>query len=156
MAKTSRHKKDDDDEEEDQNEKEQEDVSEDEEKRIRREKKVKKMIATWSETDNKIKLVNKEVKKLKDAKKEMEEQVLELLEKTGLEEHKFAIKTGDTKKSIYRAKSTTKGGLKEELVRNAIMEVVQKDKVADKVIQIIDDKREVKERYYLKATSAKD
>jgi Family of unknown function (DUF5760) len=53
---------------------------------------------------------------------------------------------------VYRYKSTTKGAIKEEIVRNALMEIIRDEKRVEQLVKKIDSKRPINERYYLKRT----
>lgn len=158
MGKKDHGKKDDEaTEENEQNEEvEEENTEEDEDKNAKRIKKIKGLIREWIGTDEVIKTYNQKIKKHKDAKKEIEEKILVLIEKTGLEEHKFTMKHDDGVQRIYRAKSVSKGAYKEDMIRESMMSIIGKEKVVDKVFEELEGKRQVKERFYLKKTKGKN
>ena len=122
------------------------------ERQLKREKKIKKMIKDWWVTDRAIKEFNTKQKKLRDQKKELETNILELMEKAELTEHKFTMKNGDTMQNIYRAKSVSKVGIKEDLIKMSIMQIIPNERKANEILDTIDGHREIKERYYLKST----
>ena len=117
------------DRESDNEQEEQEAEPEPDEKSVKRIKKVKALIREWIETDRAIKEYTLKMKKHKDAKKETEEKILVLIEKTGLEEHKFTMKQDDGVHRIYRAKSTSKGGYREDIIRESMMVVLEKKRL---------------------------
>lgn len=53
---------------------------------------------------------------------------------------------------VYRHKSVTKGALKEDIVKDALMEVIRDEKKVDQLVKKIESKRPINERYYLKRT----
>ena len=122
------------------------------EKQLKREKRIKKMIKDWWVTDRAIKEFNTKQKKMRDQKKELEMGILELMEKAQLTEHKFTMKNGDTMQNIYRAKSVSKAGIKEDLIKMSIMQIIPNERKADEILDTIDGHREIKERFYLKST----
>jgi hypothetical protein len=115
---------------------------------------LKKKINEWLDNDDKIKDMNVKVKKYKDLKKQHEEGIISLLTKLGMEDKKIDV-TDDKDKfrgRVYRQKSVTKGAIKEDIIKNALMEAIKDEKKVDQLVKKIDSKRPINERYYLKRT----
>lgn len=116
--------------------------------------KLKKRIHRWLDCDDKIKELNKTAKKLKDVKKEDEDVIIKMIEVLGIGDQKMDIDDNNNKirSRVYRQKSITKGALKEDIIKNALMEVLQNEKTVIQLVKKIETKRPINERYYLKRT----
>lgn len=115
---------------------------------------LKNNIEVWLGCDDKIKDLNNLVKKQKLIKKEKEEIVLGMIVKLGIEKDKLDItdKNGAVKARVYRHKSVTKSPIKEDLLKETLMEIFQNERKADQIVKKLDGKRQLTERYYLKRT----
>ncbi len=115
---------------------------------------LKKKIVEWLDYDDKIKLLNNKAKKYKDAKKQQEEYIMQILVKFGIEKEKLDIQDDNNqlRSRVYRHKSITKGSINEDIIKNALMEVIRKEKIVDELVKKIESKRQINERYYLKRT----
>lgn len=115
---------------------------------------LKKKIVEWLDSDDKIKEMNMKVKKYKEAKKVYEENIMTMITKLGLEENKIDVldRNNEFRSRVYRHKSVTKGAIKEDIIKNALMEALRSEKRVDELIKKIDSKRPINERYYLKRT----
>lgn len=115
---------------------------------------LKNKINSWLDFDDKIKELNAKSKKYKDAKKQQEDNIIEMLTKLGMEDNKIDVH--DTKDNlrgrVYRYKSITKGGIKEDIIKDALMEAIRDEKKVDQLVKKIESKRPINERYYLKRT----
>ena len=117
-------------------------------------KHLKRKINDWLDCDDKIKILNAKVKKYKDEKKQQEEFIIKVITKLGMDETKIDVhdENKQIRSRVYKHKSTTKGALKEDIVKDALMEVIRDEKKVDQLIKKIDSKRPINERYYLKRT----
>lgn len=115
---------------------------------------LKRKITEWLDNDDKIKLLNANIKKFKDQKKEQEEIIISMLNKLGMNESKIDVhgEDGSVRSRVYRHKSVTKGSLKEEIIKKALMEIIRDEKKVDQYVKKIESKRPINERYYLKRT----
>ena len=120
-------------------------------KTIRR---LKTKISSWLDYDDKIKLLNNRAKKYKEEKKRQEEIIMNMIEKLNLEDIKIDINddNNQSRGRVYRYTSTTKATLKEEIIKDALMEVIKDEKRVNALVKKIDNKRPIKTRYYLKRT----
>lgn len=115
---------------------------------------LKRKIVDWMDYDDKIKTLNAKTKKYKDAKKEQENVIIEMITKLGMEDNKIDVHDNNDKfrGRVYRYKSVTKGSLKENIIKNALMEAIRDEKKVDQLVKKIESKRPINERYYLKRT----
>lgn len=115
---------------------------------------LKKHIWQWLDHDDKIKRLNEKIKKYKEIKKERESTIMEMIEKLGIGDDKMNIHDDNKnlRSRVYRHKSVTKGAIKEDIIKNALMEIVQNEKQVDQMVKKIESKRQINERYYLKRT----
>lgn len=115
---------------------------------------LKKKINDWMDYDDKIKILNEKSKKYKDAKKIHEESIIQMLVKLKIDNKKIDIHDNSNKLRgrVYRHKSVTKEPLKEDIVKDALMEMIRDEKKVNQLVKKIDSKRPIKERYYLKRT----
>lgn len=118
---------------------------------------LKKKITEWVDYDDKIKDLASKAKQYKDAKKKQEEFVINMIMKLEMiEDSVFDVhdkKNNIVRGRVYPYKSVTKEALSNEIIKNALMEVVHNEKQVDLLIKKIDNKRPIKERYYLKRTT---
>ncbi|AVL94709.1 hypothetical protein ma323 [Moumouvirus australiensis] len=115
---------------------------------------LKNKIIHWLDYDDKIKDLNARTKKYKDAKKQQEENILKMLNKLQIGEKKIDIHDGDEnlRGRVYKHRSVTKGAIKEDIIRDALMEVIRNEKAVSQLVKKIEDRRPINERYYLKRT----
>lgn len=112
-------------------------------------KKFKKIVISWVELDDKIKLINSELKNIKDEKKQYEEFILSFMEKYN--ENMITLSNGSLKKNI----SQTKESLKEEMIQEAIQEYTKDLEEAYTITQKIIQKRQINEKVTLKRQTIK-
>lgn len=115
---------------------------------------LKNKINSWLDYDDKIKDLNAKSKKYKDAKKQQEDTIIEMLTKLGMEDNKIDVhdNNDNVRGRVYRYKSITKGSIKEDIIKDALMEVIRDEKKVDQLVKKIESKRPINERYYLKRT----
>lgn len=115
---------------------------------------LKAKIVDWLDYDDKIKLLNARAKKYKDAKKQQEELIINIIARLGMENSKIDVHDNDDnlRSRVYRYKSVTKGSIKEDIIKDALMEIIRDEKKVDHLVKKIDSKRPINERYYLKRT----
>jgi hypothetical protein len=115
---------------------------------------LKKKIVDWLDYDDKIKTLNSKTKKYKDAKKQQEEIIIKMITKLQMEDTKIDVHDDQNnfRSRVYKHKSVTKEALKENIIKDALMEAIRDEKKVDQLIKKIDSKRPMKERYYLKRT----
>ena len=117
-------------------------------------KRLKSKINGWLDFDDKIKILNTKVKKYKDFKKQQEDLIIQMITKLELADKRIDVHddNGNVRSRVYRHKSVTKEALKENIIKDALMEIIKNERKVDQLIKKIDDKRPLKERYYLKRT----
>lgn len=115
---------------------------------------LKAKITEWMDADDRIKELDKRVKKYKETRKKHEELIISMISKLKVEEMRFDIHDNDNKfrGRVYRHKSVTKEALKEAIIKDALMEAIRDEKKVNQLLQKIEDKRPLKERFYLKRT----
>jgi hypothetical protein len=117
-------------------------------------KRLKSKITEWMNYDDRIRMLNTKVKKYKDLKKKHEEKIIDMITKLGLEDAKIDVHddNNNLRGRVYRYKSSTKGPLKEKVIKDALMEAIRDENKVIQLIKKINDKRPINERYYLKRT----
>jgi hypothetical protein len=115
---------------------------------------LKAKIMKWLDNDDKIKDLNQKMKKYKEAKKEHEDLIIKMITKMGAEDEKFDVEDNNKqlRGRVYRHKSVTKGAIKEDIIKKALMEAIRDEKKVDQLVKKIESKRPITERYYLKRT----
>ena len=115
---------------------------------------LKRKIVDWLDYDDKIKAINAKSKKYKDAKKEQEEIIIKMLIKLGVDNDKMDIHDdkNQLRSRVYKCTSVTKGTLKENVIKDALMEAIRDEKKVDQLVKKIESKRPINERCYLKRT----
>lgn len=106
----------------------------------------KQMIAEWISKDDEIKEINKELKDLKDDKKQLENYILSYMEKIDL----GTLDIGDGK--LRRSVSKTKGALKHEIIQNSLVKIFNDVQKAHHTTKFILDNRPINENIRLKRT----
>jgi hypothetical protein len=106
---------------------------------------IKEMIKSWEEADNEISELNKKLKELKDEKKQFENFIIDYME----ENHNIEIASPGGK--IKKAVSKSKAGFNEKIIITGLTEITKGDETKAKdITKIISQKREMKEKTYLK------
>lgn len=125
---------------------------------IRKRKKLQQILKNkvneWLDNDDKVKTITARAKKYKDAKKQLEEAITKLIIGLDLDGKRLDIydDNNNIRSRVCRYKSTTRGGLKEDIIRDALMEIMQSERKVESALKKIDSKRPINERYYLKRT----
>ena len=121
---------------------------------LKTKEKLKNKINSWLDYDDKIKELNGKTKKYKDAKKQQEDTIISMITKLGMEDNKIDVTDNkdQLRGRVYRYRSVTKGGLKEDIIKDALMEAIRDEKKVDQLVKKIESKRPINERYYLKRT----
>ena len=117
--------------------------------------KLKDMINKWMDYDDAIKTLNSKAKKVKDSKKIQEENILKLIDKIGVDDTKIDVhdkKNQNLRGRVCKHESVTKGALKEDIIRDALMETIRDERVVAQLVKKIDSKRPINKRIYLKRT----
>lgn len=116
--------------------------------------KLKKKILGWLDDDDKIKELNANIKQIKDKKKAQEAGIIDMMTKLGMGDRKIDVHDDDSqlKGRVYRQKSVTKGAIKEDIIKDALMETIRDEKKVNQLVKKIENKRPINERYYLKRT----
>lgn len=117
--------------------------------------KIKKKITDWLNYDDKIKELTAKTKKYKDAKKIQEVSIMEIFEKLDYGESttiNICNDDGTIRSSVYRQKSVTKGAIKEDIIKEALMECLHNEKKVNQLVKKIESKRPIDEKFYLKRT----
>jgi len=98
---------------------------------------LKTKITDWLDSDDKIKNLNKRVKKYKDSKKEQEDIIIKMIVKLGMEEKKIDVHDDNDalRSRVYRHKSVTRGAIKEDIVKAGLMEAIRDEKKVDQLVK---------------------
>ena len=115
---------------------------------------LKKKINYWLDCDDKIKFFNAKAKKYKDEKKQKEGDILDMLTDLGMDDKKIDVhdNDGELRSRICKYRSVTKGTLKEDIIKEALMEAIRDEKKVDQLVKKIENRRPINERFYLKRT----
>jgi hypothetical protein len=106
---------------------------------------IKEMIKSWEEADDQIAELNKKLKELKDEKKQYENFIIDYME----ENHNIEVASPNGK--IKKAVSKSKAGFNEKIIIVGLTEITKGDETKAKdITKIISQKREMKEKTYLK------
>lgn len=133
-------------------EEEEEEVEEEiDKKSIRR---LKKKANEWLDYDDQIKELADKLKKYKKAKQEREEGLIKMMNylKVGDQQLDVTNQDGKMRGRIYRHVSITKVPLKEDTIKDALMESIHDEKRVTQLMIKINKKRGSKERVYIKRT----
>lgn len=120
---------------------------------------LKKKINEWLDHDDKIKELSSVIKEHRKQKKEDEDSIIKLINVLGMEEKKIDVVDDNNKfrSRVYKHKSVTKGPLKSDNIRDALMEIVKTESRVDQLMNKIESRRPINEKYYLKRMrSSKD
>ena len=106
---------------------------------------IKEMIKSWLEADEKIDALNKQLKDLKDEKKQYENFIIDYME----ENHNVEVSGAGGK--IRKAVQKSRAGFNEKVIITGLTEITKGDETKAKdITKIISQKREMKEKTYLK------
>jgi len=104
------------------------------------------VVKSWVSIDDEIRKKLIEIKELKDERKEFETFILEYMDK--INESVIDISDGKLRKN----KSNTKGGLKQESIQTALLDITKDTNKAMEMTKYIMDNRPTTERVNLKRT----
>ena len=111
---------------------------------------IKEMIKSWEEADEKISEYNKKLKELKDEKKQYENFIIDYME----ENHNIEVNCSGGK--IKKAVQKSRAGFNEKIIITGLTEITKGDEgKAKDITKIISQKREMKEKTYLKKLTRK-
>lgn len=115
---------------------------------------LKSKINEWLDCDDKIKMLNQKMKEYKESKKFHEDLVIKMITKLGIDNKKIDVhdKQNNMRGRVYKHKSVTKGSLKEDIIKDALMEAIRDERKVNQLVKKIESKRPINERYYLKRT----
>ena len=106
---------------------------------------IKEMIKAWVEADEKIAVLNKTLKELKDEKKQCENFIIDHME----ENHNIEVNSPEGR--IRKAVQKSRAGFNEKIIITGLTEITKGDETKAKdITKIISQKREMKEKTYLK------
>jgi hypothetical protein len=106
---------------------------------------MKTMIKSWVDADQKIDALNKALKDLKDEKKQYENFIIDYME----ENHNIEVSSGASR--IKKAVSKSRAGFNEKVIIIGLTEITKGDETKAKdITKIISQKRDMKEKTYLK------
>jgi hypothetical protein len=106
---------------------------------------IKNMIKSWVEADEKISALNKALKDLKDEQKQYENFIIDYMD----ENHNIEVSSGGSR--IKKAVQKTRAGFNEKVIIAGLTEITKGDETKAKdITKIISQKREMKEKTYLK------
>jgi hypothetical protein len=106
---------------------------------------MKTMIKSWIDADEKISALNKALKDLKDEQKQYENFIIDYME----ENHNIEVSSGANR--IKKAVSKSRAGFNEKVIIAGLTEITKGDETKAKdITKIISQKREMKEKTYLK------
>lgn len=106
---------------------------------------IKEMIKSWLDADEKIDALNKQLKDLKDEKKQYENFIIDYME----ENHNVEVSGAGGK--IRKAVQKSRAGFNEKVIITGLTEITKGDETKAKdITKIISQKREMKEKTYLK------
>lgn len=106
----------------------------------------KNMVIDWVKKDDEIRELSKDLKELKDERKNLEELILEYMSKINVD--MFEIGDGKLRKNV----SKTKCALKHNIIQDSLVQIFHDVQKAHKTTQFILDNRPIKERVRLKRT----
>ena len=102
------------------------------------------MVKSWIETEDKINTLMKSLKDLRDEKKQFENFIIEYMEEHDVSD--VTITEGRIRKNVLK----TKGGFNEKVILEGLAEITKDDTKAKDITKVIAQKRETKEKKYLK------
>jgi hypothetical protein len=104
----------------------------------------KEMVKSWLETDEKISKLMTTLKELKDEKKQYENYIIDYMD----ENHNIEVSVPEGK--IKKAMLKSKGGFNEKVIITGLAEITKDETKAKDITKVISQKRENKEKIYLK------
>jgi hypothetical protein len=106
---------------------------------------IKEMIKSWLEADEKIDALNKQLKELRDEKKQFENFIIDYME----ENHNIEVSGAGGK--IRKAVQKSRAGFNEKVIITGLTEITKGDETKAKdITKIISQKREMIQKTYLK------
>jgi hypothetical protein len=116
--------------------------------------KLKKKLNHWLDYDDEIKRLNDKIKKMKEEKKELEKFIMNDISKYHMDTHKIDVHDfqDNFRGRVYKYKSVTRGAIKPDTIKEALMEIIQNERKVNQLTKKIENRRPVNERYYLKRT----
>lgn len=106
--------------------------------------------------DDRIKELQAEIKKYREAKARKEAMLLQVLDSLDFKMPPIEVvasDTGDMRGKLTKAKSTTKAPVNMSIVKKVMMEVYKDERKAEEMVKKIHNARPVKEKYYIKRTN---
>jgi len=104
----------------------------------------KEMVKSWLETDVKISKLMTTLKELKDEKKQYENYIIDYMD----ENHNVEVSIPEGK--IKKAMLKSKGGFNEKVIITGLAEITKDETKAKDITKVISQKRENKEKIFLK------
>jgi len=104
----------------------------------------KEMVKSWLETDEKINKLMTTLKELKDEKKQYENYIIDYMD----ENHNVEVSIPEGK--IKKAMLKSKGGFNEKVIITGLAEITKDETKAKDITKVISQKRENKEKIFLK------
>lgn len=114
------------------------------------EKKFKEIVIAWVALDDQLRKLSEKMRDIRNEKKQFEEYIIEFMEKC--DEDTVTLHNGLLKKNV----SQTKGSLKEDIIQDALKEILKDGDKAYEMTQHILEKRPLTERVSLKRTIKKE
>jgi len=114
------------------------------------EKRFKEIVIAWVGLDDQLRKLSEKMRDIRNEKKQFEEYILEFMEKC--DEDTVTLHNGLLKRNVAQAK----GSLKEDVIQEAIREIMKDNEKAFEMTQMIMDKRPITERVSLKRTIKKE
>jgi hypothetical protein len=105
----------------------------------------KEMIKSWLDADEKINSFMKALKDLKDEKKQYENYLIEYME-----EHNNILEISTADGKIRKSVLKSKGAFNEKVINAGLAEITKDVTKAKDITKVISQKREVKEKTFLK------
>jgi septal ring factor EnvC (AmiA/AmiB activator) len=120
------------------------DIEQNEENQNNPQSQYKEMVKSWLETDEKISKLMTTLKELKDEKKQYENYIIDYMD----ENHNIEVSIPEGK--IKKAMIKSKGGFNEKVIITGLAEITKDETKAKDITKVISQKRENKEKIYLK------
>lgn len=111
---------------------------------------LKKMVIKWIKLDDSIKEINKDIKEHKSEKSQLEEKILDYMNKT--DKNEIPVKDG----KIEKKKSEAKDPINEEHIKKCLIKSINDVQLVDKIATDIINNRMITEMYKLSRKSAKN
>jgi hypothetical protein len=115
-------------------------------------KKLKMIISKWITYDDKIKDLAKEAVVIKKSKKEIEEDIITILNKYNFGENPVTLGNDKIKKTVHK----TRKSLTPDIIKKTLMEMIKNEEKVDTLINKMMDRRPIVEREYIKRMNMND